>query len=79
MLVISHDGKRGYTSNVGVGTISVLDLEARRNIAVIHVSRKPNASRCPLTIAGSLRLTRLSPQTRSHRHLEQRGDEMDST
>ena len=37
MLAITHDGKRGYTSNVHVGTVSVLDLEARQNIAVIHV------------------------------------------
>jgi DNA-binding beta-propeller fold protein YncE len=39
MLAITHDGKHGYTSNVHVGTISVLDLEARRNIGLIHVSR----------------------------------------
>ena len=39
MLAISHDGKRGYTSNVHSGTISVLDLEAGRKLAVIHVSR----------------------------------------
>jgi YVTN family beta-propeller protein len=39
MLAITHDGKRGYTSNVHVGTISVLDLEARQNIGLIHVSR----------------------------------------
>jgi len=38
MLAISHDGKRGYTSNVHAGTVSVLDLEARRTITVIHVS-----------------------------------------
>ena len=38
MLAITHDGKRGYTSNVGVGTVSVLDLEARKTLAVIHVS-----------------------------------------
>ena len=38
MLAISHDGKRGYTSNVHVGTVSVLDLDARRTITVIHVS-----------------------------------------
>jgi DNA-binding beta-propeller fold protein YncE len=38
MLAITHDGKRGYTSNVHVGTISVLDLDARAKIAVIHVS-----------------------------------------
>jgi len=39
MLAITHDGKRGYTSNVNVGTVSVLDLEARQTITVIHVSR----------------------------------------
>jgi DNA-binding beta-propeller fold protein YncE len=38
MLAISHDGRRGYTSNVGPGTISVLDLVARKTIAVIPVS-----------------------------------------
>jgi YVTN family beta-propeller protein len=39
MLAISHDGKRGYTSNVHVGTVSVLDLEARQTVTLIHVSR----------------------------------------
>jgi YVTN family beta-propeller protein len=29
MLAISHDGKRGYTANVGSGTVSVLDLTPR--------------------------------------------------
>ena len=48
MLAITHDGKRGYTSNVGVGTISVLDLEARRTITVIHVS--PHAQRIALSV-----------------------------
>ena len=38
MLVISPDGKRGYTANVGPGTISVLDMEARKTITVIPVS-----------------------------------------
>jgi len=38
MLAISHDGKRGYTANVGPGTVSVLDLEGRKTIAVIPVS-----------------------------------------
>lgn len=37
MLAISHDGKRGYTANVGPGTVSVLDLKRRRTIAVIPV------------------------------------------
>jgi len=39
MLAITRDGKRGYTSNVHEGTISVLDLEARRTLEVIHVAR----------------------------------------
>ena len=38
MLVISHDGRRGYTANVGAGTISVLDMEARKPLAVIPIS-----------------------------------------
>ena len=37
MLVISRDGHRGYTANVGPGTVSVLDLDARKTIAVIPV------------------------------------------
>lgn len=48
MLAITHDGKRGYTSNVGVGTISVLDLEARQKIDVIHVAQ--HAQRIALSI-----------------------------
>ncbi len=38
MLAISHDGRRGYTANVGPGTVSVLDMAARKVIAVIPVS-----------------------------------------
>lgn len=38
MLAITHDGRRGYTANVGPGTVSVLDLEARKTIAVIPIS-----------------------------------------
>ena len=38
MLVISHDGHRGYTANVGPGTVSVLDLDARKTLAVIPIS-----------------------------------------
>jgi DNA-binding beta-propeller fold protein YncE len=38
MLAVSHDGRRGYTANVGPGTVSVLDLEARKTIAVIPIS-----------------------------------------
>jgi DNA-binding beta-propeller fold protein YncE len=38
MLAISHDGKRGYTANVGPGTVSVLDLENRKHLATIPIS-----------------------------------------
>src|SRR6266480_7936592 len=38
MLAISPDGERGYTANVGPGTVSVLDMKARKNLAVITVS-----------------------------------------
>ncbi len=38
MLVLSHDGTRGYTSNVGPGTVSALDMVGRKTIAVIPVS-----------------------------------------
>jgi YVTN family beta-propeller protein len=39
MLVLSHDGRFGYTANVGPGTVSVLDLKARKLISVIPVSQ----------------------------------------
>lgn len=38
MLAISHDGRRGYTANVGPGTVSVLDLDARKTVTVIPIS-----------------------------------------
>jgi YVTN family beta-propeller protein len=38
MLVVSHDGKWGYTANVGPGTVSVLDMVGRKTVAVIPVS-----------------------------------------
>jgi YVTN family beta-propeller protein len=40
MLAITSDGRRGYTANVGPGTVSVLDLEAKKTLAVIHISRE---------------------------------------
>lgn len=39
MLAISHDGRRGYTSNVGPGTVSVLDIPGRKTVTVIQVSK----------------------------------------
>ncbi len=38
MLALSHDGRRGYTANVGPGTVSVLDLSARKTLKVIPIS-----------------------------------------
>jgi YVTN family beta-propeller protein len=40
MLAITRDGKRGYTANVGPGTVSVLDLEAKKVITIIPVSKQ---------------------------------------
>jgi DNA-binding beta-propeller fold protein YncE len=39
MLAISHDGRFGYTANVGPGTVSVLDLKKRAVITVIPISK----------------------------------------
>jgi YVTN family beta-propeller protein len=38
MLTISHDGKRGYTANVGPGTVSVLDMQAHKTLTIIPIS-----------------------------------------
>ncbi len=38
MLAISHDGRRGYTANVGPGTVSVLDMAARKTLKIIPIS-----------------------------------------
>jgi DNA-binding beta-propeller fold protein YncE len=38
MLAISHDGKRGYTANVKPGSVTVLDVPARKTIEVIPIS-----------------------------------------
>jgi DNA-binding beta-propeller fold protein YncE len=38
MLAITHDGRRGYTANVTPGTVSVLDLEARKLLKTIPVA-----------------------------------------
>lgn len=39
MLAISSDGNRGYTSNVGAGTVSAIDLENKKVLAVIPVAK----------------------------------------
>jgi YVTN family beta-propeller protein len=38
MFVLSHDGRFGYTANVGPGTVSVLDITARKTVALIPIS-----------------------------------------
>ncbi len=39
MLVISPDGKRAYTANVGPGSVSVLDLKKRALVTIIPVAK----------------------------------------
>jgi DNA-binding beta-propeller fold protein YncE len=47
MLALSHDGLRGYTANVGPGTVSVLDIPGRKVIAIIPISN--NTQRISIT------------------------------
>ena len=37
MLAITRDGKRGYTANVGPGTVSVLDLDSKKVLKIIPI------------------------------------------
>ncbi|HXI70658.1 MAG TPA: cytochrome D1 domain-containing protein [Verrucomicrobiae bacterium] len=37
MLAISSDGKKGYTANVGPGTVSVLDMEKKKTRKIIPI------------------------------------------
>lgn len=39
MLALTSDGRRGFTANVGPGTVSVLDVPARKVAAVIPVAK----------------------------------------
>ena len=39
MLALSSDGRRGYTANVGPGSVSMLDMKARKTLAVIPVAQ----------------------------------------
>lgn len=38
MLALSGDGRRGYTANVGPGTVTVLDIQARKTLKIIPIS-----------------------------------------
>jgi YVTN family beta-propeller protein len=40
MIVLSPDGSRAYTANVGAGSVSVLDLTNRRLVTVIPVAKR---------------------------------------
>lgn len=48
MFAITRDGHRAYTANVGPGTVSVLDLDARKVLAIIPVS--PQVQRISLSV-----------------------------
>jgi YVTN family beta-propeller protein len=39
MLAITSDGRRGYTANVAPGTVSVLDLDAKKTLAIIPICK----------------------------------------
>jgi DNA-binding beta-propeller fold protein YncE len=55
MLAITRDGKRGYTANVGPGTVSVLDLDAKKVIAVIPIAKQ--TQRISLSVDDKLAFT----------------------
>jgi len=60
MLALSHDGRRGYTANVGPGSVSVLDMVARKTLAVIPVAGEVQR----IAISRDDRLVFTSDQTR---------------
>lgn len=55
MLAITHDGRFGYTTNVGSGTVSVLDMQARKTLDVITVA--PVVQRISLSVDDRLAFT----------------------
>lgn len=55
MLALSHDGRFGYTTNVGSGTVSVLDIQARKTIDVIPVA--PVVQRISLSVDDRMAFT----------------------
>ena len=57
MFVVSHDGKWGYTANVGPGTVSVLDLTAKSDGS----SHNPVKV---IPVAGSVQRIAISPDDR---------------
>jgi len=55
MLAITRDGKRAYTSNVHAGTVSAIDLDAKKVIAVIPISKE--VQRISLSVDGRYAFT----------------------
>jgi DNA-binding beta-propeller fold protein YncE len=55
MLAISPDGRYGFTANVASGTVSVLDMGARKTLDVIAVA--PVVQRIALSVDGRLAFT----------------------
>ena len=47
MLALSHNGLRGYTANVGPGTVSVLDIPNRKLLTILPISN--NTQRISIT------------------------------
>jgi len=66
MLVLSHDGRRGYTANVGPGTVSVLDLVSKKTITV-HSDFQRDAAHLDLQ-RRPLGLHRRPDETATRRH-----------
>ncbi len=60
MLVLSHDGRRGYTANVGPGTVSILDIPGRKTLAIVAAA--PTVQR--ISISNDDRLVFTSDNTR---------------
>jgi YVTN family beta-propeller protein len=48
MFVLTRDGKRAYTANVGPGTVSVIDLAGKKTTAVVPIS--PTTQRIALSV-----------------------------
>ncbi len=43
MFILSHDGRFAYTANVAPGTVSVIDLKAKKTADIIHVAPEGSA------------------------------------
>lgn len=48
MLAITSDGRRGYTANVGPGTVSAIDLDAKKVVKIIPISK--NTQRISISV-----------------------------